>query len=59
MHNVSFGSGALYIAEDEQNSYRGHTKSDEGMLLFLADDPTCRRADHLAGLQSGEIIISP
>ncbi|WP_439273146.1 MliC family protein [Pseudochrobactrum sp. HB0163] len=33
------GSGARYIALDEQDSYRWHSKGDEGILSFLeADD---------------------
>ena len=31
-------SGARYIALDEQDSYRWHTKGDEGVLSFLEAD---------------------
>ncbi|HWD14609.1 MliC family protein [Pseudochrobactrum sp. sp1633] len=35
-------SGARYIALDEQDSYRWHTKGDEGMLTFLEADHTAK-----------------
>lgn len=34
------GSGVRYIAFDEQESYRWHTKGDSGFLTFLAADHT-------------------
>ncbi|WP_242487524.1 MULTISPECIES: MliC family protein [unclassified Pseudomonas] len=40
MHISQSGSGALYVADDEQNSYRWHTKGDRGMLSFMAADHT-------------------
>lgn len=38
MHLWPAASGARYIADDEQNSLRWHTKGDEGRLSFLAAD---------------------
>lgn len=35
-------SGARYIALDEQDSYRWHTKGDEGTLTFLEADDTAK-----------------
>ncbi len=40
MHQAISGSGARYVADDEQNSYRWHTKGDKGILSFLAADHT-------------------
>jgi membrane-bound inhibitor of C-type lysozyme len=40
MHISPAGSGALYVADDEQNSYRWHTKGDVGVLSFLEADHT-------------------
>lgn len=40
MHISVSGSGALYVADDEQNSYRWHTKGDFGTLSFLEADHT-------------------
>ncbi|AIG00957.1 lysozyme inhibitor [Pseudomonas fluorescens] len=40
MHVSSAGSGTLYVANDEQNSYRWHTKGDRGVLSFLEADHT-------------------
>jgi len=34
------GSGARYVAVDEQQGYRWHVKGDEGMLLHLPADHT-------------------
>ncbi|AZC38834.1 MliC family protein [Pseudomonas chlororaphis] len=42
MHIARSGSGALYIADDEQNSYRWHTKGDSGLLSFLEADHTAK-----------------
>lgn len=42
MHIARAGSGALYIADDEQNSYRWHTKGDTGVLSFLEADHTAK-----------------
>lgn len=36
------GSGALYIAIDEQDSYRWFTKGDEGTLTFLEADDSAK-----------------
>lgn len=36
------GSGARYVAVDEQNSFRWHTKGDSGVLSFLAADHTAQ-----------------
>lgn len=36
------GSGVRYIAFDEQQSFRWHTKGPEGTLLFLAADHTAQ-----------------
>lgn len=47
MHISRSGSGALYIADDEQNSYRWHTKGDLGMLSFLEADHTATEKDLL------------
>ncbi|MBX8824417.1 MliC family protein [Ochrobactrum sp. SFR4] len=35
-------SGARYIALDEQDSYRWHTKGDEGILSFLEADDSAK-----------------
>lgn len=35
-------SGARYIALDEQDSYRWHTKGDEGTLSFLEADDSAK-----------------
>lgn len=35
-------SGARYIALDEQDSYRWHTKGDEGVLSFLEADDSAK-----------------
>lgn len=40
MHIARSGSGALYIADDEQNSFRWHTKGKQGVLSFLEADHT-------------------
>ncbi|OLF53027.1 MliC family protein [Pseudomonas chlororaphis] len=40
MHRARSGSGELYIADDEQNSFRWHTKGDSGVLSFLEADHT-------------------
>lgn len=40
MQNRPAGSGARYIAVDEQKSLRWHTKGDSGMLSFRAADHT-------------------
>ncbi|MBP5076602.1 MliC family protein [Pseudomonas chlororaphis] len=42
MHIARSGSGALYVADDEQNSYRWHTKGDSGLLSFLEADHTAK-----------------
>ncbi|MFC5474420.1 MliC family protein [Paraherbaspirillum soli] len=34
MHQGVSGSGARYVADDEQNSYRWHTKGKMGILSF-------------------------
>lgn len=36
------GSGVRYIAFDEQESFRWHTKGPEGTLLFMAADHTAQ-----------------
>jgi membrane-bound inhibitor of C-type lysozyme len=36
------GSGALYVAIDEQDSYRWHTKGNEGTLIFLEADDSAK-----------------
>ncbi|WP_374829058.1 MliC family protein [Paenochrobactrum pullorum] len=40
MTNAPSGSGALYIAIDEQDSYRWHEKAGEAVLSFLEADHT-------------------
>lgn len=40
MRRAISGSGARYIALDEQDSYRWHTKGSEGVLSFMAADHT-------------------
>ncbi|AZE49975.1 Periplasmic lysozyme inhibitor of c-type lysozyme [Pseudomonas chlororaphis] len=42
MHIARSGSGALYVADDEQNSYRWHTQGDSGLLSFLEADHTAK-----------------
>jgi len=42
MHISQSGSGALYVADDEQNSYRWHTKGERGRLSFMAADHTAK-----------------
>lgn len=42
MHSARSGSGALYVADDEQNSYRWHTKGKLGTLSFLEADHTAQ-----------------
>lgn len=36
------GSGALYVAMDEQDSYRWFTKGNEGTLTFLEADDSAK-----------------
>ncbi|GAB4210282.1 MAG: hypothetical protein OHK0012_00170 [Synechococcales cyanobacterium] len=40
MQSVPAASGVRYVAFDEQNSFRGWSKGDEGFLAFLAADHT-------------------
>jgi membrane-bound inhibitor of C-type lysozyme len=40
MHIARAASGALYVADDEQNSFRWHTKGKSGVLSFLEADHT-------------------
>lgn len=40
MTSRTAASGALYIADDEQNSYRWHTKYESGVLSYLEADHT-------------------
>jgi membrane-bound inhibitor of C-type lysozyme len=40
MHIARSASGALYVADDEQNSFRWHTKGKRGVLSFLEADHT-------------------
>ncbi|MGC5702934.1 MliC family protein [Pseudomonas sp. NFXW11] len=42
MHIARSGSGALYVADDEQNSFRWHTKGKQGSLSFLEADHTAK-----------------
>jgi len=42
MHQAVSGSGVLYVADDEQNSYRWHSKGKMGVLSFLAADHTAK-----------------
>ena len=51
MHIARSGSGALYVADDEQNSYRWHTKGDTGLLSFLEADHTAKEQQLLKDCQ--------
>lgn len=49
MRSWPAASGARYIALDEQDSYRWHTKGDEGTLTFLAADDSAKEQTVLTG----------
>lgn len=51
MHIARSGSGALYIADDEQNSFRWHTKGKQGVLSFLEADHTAEEETLLKDCQ--------
>ncbi|KTC40293.1 MAG: MliC family protein [Pseudomonas sp.] len=42
MHIARSASGALYVADDEQNSFRWHTKGKDAVLSFLEADHTAK-----------------
>ncbi len=52
LQNRPAGSGARYIALDEQHSLRWHTKGSEGFLTFLAADHTAREQPLLNGCRA-------
>ena len=49
MRSWPAASGARYIALDEQDSYRWHTKGDEGTLTFLEADDSAKEMTVLTG----------
>ncbi|WDH20964.1 MliC family protein [Pseudomonas chlororaphis] len=51
MHIARAASGALYVADDEQNSYRWHTQGDSGLLSFLEADHTAKEQQLLKDCQ--------
>ncbi|QNH77148.1 MliC family protein [Pseudomonas protegens] len=51
MHIARSGSGALYIADDEQNSFRWHTKGKQGVLSLLEADHTAEEETLLKDCQ--------
>lgn len=51
MHIARSGSGSRYVADDEQNSYRWHTKGDTGLLSFLEADHTAKEQQLLKDCQ--------
>ncbi|MGE8352771.1 MAG: MliC family protein [Pseudomonas protegens] len=51
MHIARSASGALYVADDEQNSFRWHTKGKLGMLSFLEADHTAKEQQLLKDCQ--------
>lgn len=48
MHIARSASGALYVADDEQNSFRWHTKGKTAMLSFLEADHTAKEQQLLS-----------
>lgn len=59
MHIARSGSGALYVADDEQNSYRWHTKGDTGVLSFLEADHTAKEQQLLKACQEQPVEEQP
>lgn len=54
MHIARSASGALYMADDEQNSFRWHTKGKEAVLSFLEADHTAKEQVLLKDCQEVE-----
>ena len=52
-------SGAHYIAVDEQNSFRWHSKGDSGFLTFLAADHTAKEVTLLSDCKEIEESTAP
>jgi heat shock protein HslJ len=52
-------SGVYYIAVDEQNSFRWHTKGDSGFLTFLAADHTAKEETLLSDCNAIETATPP